>query len=134
MNTKVYLAKHVLASGLDVDYVKSSLNRIEGIHIVENGMGFAPSECRAFVIVPEADFDISSTDVACLSKNVAKDLKDFLKNNDEGDSASDYVYVYSGKLRSDYPNDVESFTPFAALLCDAEAFGVVDKEDRKSVV
>jgi len=127
-NNKVYLAKNILASGLDVEYVKSHLSRIKGINIIENGMGFKPSECKAFVIVPDKDFDINDDCMVALSKNVAKDLKEFIKNNEEPDCAMNYVYVYTGQFESEEYGDAEQDYP-VALMSYEGGFGIVDKDN-----
>lgn len=106
-NRKVYLAKNILASGPDVEYVKSNLARIQGIDIVESGMGIKPSECSCFIIIPNEDADPSSAGDITLSKNVAKELKQFTKEDDDDYSL---VYIYSGKS-SFYSSDVEEDSP-----------------------
>lgn len=112
-NKKVFLAKNILASGFDVEYVKSSLLRIPGIDIVEAGMGISPSECEAFVIVADDDFVLIDDESLSLSKNVAKDLKEFLKNS-KISLAFESVYVYS------HQDDVEDWddaeTTYARVL------------------
>jgi hypothetical protein len=127
-NTKVYLAKNILAGGLDVEYVKSHLSRIQGINIVENGMGFMPSECKSFVIIPDKDFDISEGNTVPLSKNVAKDLKEFIKNHTENEYPMNYVYVYTGEGDIECGSDAEISTPLVSMSYDG-GFGVVDKDD-----
>jgi hypothetical protein len=102
-NKKVYLAKHILASGFDVEYVKSSLLRIPGIDIVEAGMGIDPKECVSFVIVSADGAVDNEAYLMYLSKNVTKDLKKYYK----GGNDSDTVYIFAGVDVSGDTQDVE---------------------------
>jgi hypothetical protein len=112
-NKKVYLAKNTLASGFDVEYVKSHLERIPGITIIESGMSFDPSDCQGFVIVPDAGFNENSECVT-LSKNVAQALDEFVGNYDGGNDISDCVYIYSHSKPTDEMGDVEQTFPICS--------------------
>ncbi len=120
-NTKVYLAKNILASGFDVEYIKSNLSRIPGIDIVETGMGIAPSKCAAFVIVPDEDSIGNVEDNIVLSQNVYDALNDFLEESEE-DYAEGRVYVFTGKMNSnnDYHNPAEQDHPMCLILNDKD--------------
>jgi hypothetical protein len=126
-NKKVYLAKNILASGFDVEYVRSSLLRIPGINIVEAGMGIKASECAAFVVVGNEDFDSSLEDEIVLSKDVAKDLKDFLKNSGL-DCPEEAIYIFSHE-NDDYENDddIEKSHPLCGFIEDD--IEILDKND-----
>jgi len=126
-NRKVYLAKHILATGLDVEYVKSNLSRIKGIDIIENGMSFKPSECAAFIIVPGKDFDVADETMVGISKNIAKDLKEFIKNNEDPDYAMDLVYIYTGRGESEDCRDVETTTPL--FVTAYSELDILDKDN-----
>jgi hypothetical protein len=127
-NKKVYLAKNILASGFDVEYVKSSLLRIPGIDIIEPGMGILPRECASFVIIPDADFVLIDDEALWLSKNVSKDLKDFLKHADTRGAVEGCVYIFSHKEQDEDPNDVEAFYVRMLNLVYAD-IEVIDKEN-----
>lgn len=127
-NKKVYLAKHVLASGFDVEYVKSHLSRIPGIQIIESGMGIKPRKCQAFVIVPHADCKHETGPEVRLSKNVYQDLEDFFENYKGDDDPADYVYV-SGPFENALGNNVERTVPRAYYTTDDIIQEVVDKDD-----
>ena len=112
-NTKVYLAKSSLASGLDVEYVKSNLMRIPNIDIVEFGLGIEPNECACVVIVPSSKENVEFLDAITLSKNVALDAENFLDQDFE-DVPENFLIIYGGKLDTDH-TDVENDTPLALL-------------------
>ncbi len=123
-NKKVYLAKNVLASGFDVEYVKSSLLRIPGIDIVESGMGIEPRECSSFIIVP-SDGAVEDVEVnVTLSKNVAKDLKNYYKS----DNLEDTVYIFAGVGPFEDPDDVENDIVLHYKPLDLD-ITIEDKED-----
>jgi hypothetical protein len=125
-NKKVYLAKSNLASGLDVEYVKSNLSRIEGIDIVEYGMGVSPSACAALVIVTKTD-DLLDSDEICVNKHIATILDEFLQNEDENmEEPGDHVYIYAGKGSSAGTSDIEKSTPLAVMFIN---FWEVEEED-----
>lgn len=129
-NKKVYLAKNILASGFDVEYVKSSLLRIPGIDIVEAGMGIKPSECASFVIVPDDEFEHIDYESISISKNVAKDLKEFLKCSSQAYPVES-VYIYSGRENAKDWDDVENI--FAAIfVLDNDEVTTVDKDNYDS--
>lgn len=126
-NKKIFLAKNILASGFDVEYVKSSLLRIPGIDIVETGMGIDPSECLAFVIVGDDDFVLIDDESLNLSKNVAKDLKQFFRHS-HLDSPQNSVYIYSHQDEVEDWEDAE--TTYARILSlDNDEVTTVDKDD-----
>jgi hypothetical protein len=112
-NKKVYLAKNTLASGFDVEYVKSHLLRIPGIIIIEPGTQISPSECEAFVIVPDAHFDENSDSVS-LSKNVAQALEEFIGDYDGSNDISECVYIFSHSKPTDESQDVEQTFPICS--------------------
>ncbi len=123
-NKKVYLAKHILASGFDVEYVKSSLLRIPGIDIVEAGMGIDPKECVSFVIVPADGVVNNEVDLVYLSKNVTKDLKNYYKEGND----SDTVYIFAGVEDSGDSHDVETDCVIYLSPMDKD-INIEDKDD-----
>lgn len=125
-NKKVYLAKHVLASGFDVEYVKSSLLRIPGIDIVESGMGIEPKECSSFIIVAAdgAMGDDGSDESVYISKNVAKDLKNYYKSIKD----SGTVYIFAGLSSPMDDADVEANDIVCYIPYD-EDINVEDKDN-----
>jgi len=118
-NKKVYLAKSSLASGTDVEYVKSHLGRIPGIFIIECGMGTAPRECESLVIVPDATFDPENDGLISANKGLYKIVDNFLEEN-----GSSEVYIYTIREASDH-GDIEETTPMCVTLDDLE----VEDED-----
>lgn len=102
-NKRVYLAKSNLASGFDVEYVKSNLLRIPGIEIVDFSSGISASDCTCLVIVPES-FENSDINIG---KGIYMALEDFCEG---GDNDLDNVHVFIGKTDSK-EKDVESTTP-----------------------
>lgn len=127
-NKKVYLAKNILASGFDVEYVKSHLQRIPGIVIIEAGMGVKPEECNGFVIVPNAQEKFNKEISVILSKNVFKDLQSFLENFEE-DCPEDYIYIFQEPKASSYIGDIEKTVPFAWYCNESSFLEVSDKND-----
>jgi hypothetical protein len=113
-NTKVYLAKHPLASGTDSEFVKSHLSRIPGIAIVECGMDIKPRECAALVIIPDSSYDPENDGIVTVTKSLYKIITGFLK-----DQRPDAIYIYTGRGESD-GGDVESSTPMYVTLEDME--------------
>lgn len=106
-NKKVYLAKSVLASGLDVEYVKSNLLRIPDIEVVEYASGIKPSECACMVIIPPSTFDKENGDVCfTVGRGIASAYRDFVDNHPF--FTGDGVFIYVGKKIS---KDVESTCP-----------------------
>ncbi len=128
-NKKVYLAKNVLASGLDVEYVKSHLLRIPGITIIESGMGVDPSECEAFVIVPDAGFKNNPSSQMPMSKNVAQALEEFVMNYDGHQCVEECILIYSHPKLTDEPGDVEISFPKAFYVSDEFEIDVLDKDN-----
>jgi len=113
-NKKVYVAKSSLATGLDVEYVKSNLSRIDGIEIIECGMGICPSECVAFVVIPGPNELVGY--ICDINKTISKALESFL----EGDYGYESdVYIYCGKGDGD-PGDGETTTPIAYIVEEFE--------------
>lgn len=104
MNKKVYLAKTPLASGLDVDFVKSSLLRIPNIEIIENGSTIKAKDCVSLVIVKGDDFqfDFDNTEESTVPDSISKAILSFLKEND-----CQNIYVYDRKEEEDDRDDVE---------------------------
>lgn len=106
-NKRVYLAKDPLASGSDVDYVRSNLLRIPDIELVEFGSHICPSTCQAFVIVPGTNADASRDEFIMLGRNIVSTaVLSFLE-----EMRKDRVYVYTGRDHSDEARDVEYDTP-----------------------
>jgi len=105
-NKKVYLAKSTLASGLDVEYVKSNLLRIPDIEVVEYASGIKPSECACMVIIPPSTFnhDNGDTDFT-VGRGIESAYTDFVNNHP---FLGDGVFIYKGKKDS---KDVESTCP-----------------------
>lgn len=115
-NKKVYLAKNTLASGFDVEYVRSHLSRIPGIIIVEAGGSIGPSDCAAFVIVPDPILSLDEIgDKVTLSKNVYTDLVEFLEDSEIADPEQN-VFIASEHRNTDEPGDVEESFPMALYL------------------
>lgn len=103
-NKKVYVAKSHLATGLDVQYVKSSLARIKGIDVVEAGLGIKASECELVVLIPgPVDSEIT------ISKAIYVELDDF-EDNSAVDDPDGNVLIYSGTGKAS-DNDTETSTP-----------------------
>lgn len=131
-NKKVYLAKSTLASGFDVEYVKSNLLRIPGIELVEFNSGIHPKECMSMVIVGapklgsfyyegEKTEDDNLIDSVELESNIAKLVKKFCKQNEEyPEEALERVYVYTEETHRAYSADCESTMPLCAYLVDIE--------------
>lgn len=112
-NHRVYLAKSDLARGLDFEYVKSNLLRIQGIEIMEFGGGIDPSECACTVYVHDDCNQALREHELSINKNVFNDLRN------SGD-----VFVYSGKERS-IDSDIEEDTP---SFIHTEEIDIYDKE------
>lgn len=127
-NKKIYLAKNTLASGFDVEYVKSHLERIPGIIIIESGMKISPSDCQGFVIVPNAGFDKNSESVS-LSKNVAQALEKFVGDYDGDNDLSDCVYIYSHSKPTDEMGDVEQTFPICSYPEYEFEIDLLDKDN-----
>lgn len=113
INKKVYLAKNTLASGFDVEYVKSHLSRIPGIIIIEANSNFSPSDCSAFIIIPDDNATSSFTDKISLSKNVHHSLWEFIENYEEDQDVNECIYIFKGSEESEAPGDVEKAYPMA---------------------
>lgn len=111
-NNKIYLAKSNLASGLDVEYVKSNLMRIPNIIVIEYGGGYSPEDCVAMVIVLDAGFNLASVEGECtIGKNVSQAINSFVEESD-----IDCIWLYTGKGDSDHGDDVEKYTPLFVPL------------------
>jgi hypothetical protein len=111
-NKKVYLAKSNFASGLDVEYVKSSLLRIPGIQIVEFVSGLSPSECACIVIVPkklERTLKVEEK----LEKKLIEILHDYIVQN-EGEVSDEQILLFN---KTDYSDCIEHSKP-TALMCE----------------
>jgi hypothetical protein len=89
-------AKSNLASGFDVEYVKSNLLRIPNIEVVDYGTGIRPSECSCLVIVSNSTFDPKTTKSIKVGKEISKAIQDF----SAGNSKLSNVFVYCGTERS----------------------------------
>lgn len=114
-NKKVYLAKNTLASGFDVEYVRSHLSRIPGIVIVESGSSIGPGDCAAFVIVPDEHLNLDELDgKVTLSKNVHDDLEEFI-GHFIGDP-EEFIFIVSEHRDTDESGDVEESFPMALYL------------------
>jgi len=120
-NKKVYLAKSTLASGLDVEYVKSNLLRIPDIEVVEYASGVKPSECSCMVIVPPKDFNWDEESQFNVGRGINMAYEDFV--NDHPNHSDDAIFVYTGTKKS---KDVESTTP---LCINTDYVEEEDKDD-----
>lgn len=109
-NQKVYLAKSSLASGLDFEYVKSSLLRIPGIEVVEYGEGVNPSECAALIYVHDNVQAVQEDHALPINRNVYTAVEEFVSQTENGEAING-VFIYLGKSYSS-PRDVEETTPF----------------------
>lgn len=118
-NKKVYLAKSNLASGLDYEYVKSSLLRIPDIEIIEYGDGIEPSECTCFIYIPHSSFTISEDESSHLfiNKNVFNDVINYTDQEDNI-NPMDTVFIYLGKTVNVSLDDVEDTSPFILRVVD----------------
>lgn len=105
-NKRVYLAKSNLASGFDVEYVKSNLLRIPDIEVIDYGTGIRPSECSCLVVVSNSTFDPKTTRTIKVGKEISKAIQDF----SAGNSNLSNVFVYCGTERSTR-EDVEPIQP-----------------------
>lgn len=129
-NKKVYLAKSNLASGLDYEYVKSSLLRIPDIEIIEYGDGIEPSECACFVYVPHSFFFSLTNEKESylhINKNVFNDVLNYMNKVEdiENIDAIDTLYIYLGKSTNIDLSDVEKTSPFILRVVD---YDLVDLE------
>lgn len=133
-NQKVYLAKSNLASGLDFEYVKSSLLRIPNIEIIEYGEGYEPSDCTCVVYVHDDTTLVQEEHILNINKNIFTSVEEFITSND--DDAINGIFIYLGKSYSS-PRDVEPTTPFmvpaAGYLanegkCEWDDFGILTIE------
>jgi hypothetical protein len=144
-NKKVYLAKSNLASGLDYEYVKSSLLRIPDIEIIEYGDGIEPSECVCFVYVPQSTFTLYDNDGThvFVNKNVFMDIIDYTDDEDKTNPL-DTIFIYLGKSTNVSVNDVEQTSPCILRVVDYDlvtleswdSFGVIsyDKSEADSLL
>lgn len=116
--SKVYLAKSPLASGLDVEYVKSNLTRVPNIQIVEFGMGIQPEDCESLVVVLGSNKDSQEIEI---DQRLFSIIDDFICNSENDDAISN-IYIYAGKNASyEYASDdVEDTTPVYYSLEDWE--------------
>jgi uncharacterized protein YuzB (UPF0349 family) len=109
-NQKVYLAKSNLASGLDFEYVKSSLLRVPGIEIIEYGQGVEPNDCTCLVYIHDNVNAIQDDASVSINKNVYQSIENFVSQTEDG-SAIAGIFIYLGKSHAS-PRDVEDTTPF----------------------
>lgn len=119
-NKKVYLAKNTLASGFDVEYVRSHLSRIPGIIIVESGDSIKPGDCAAFVIVPNEGFNKEEEEKVTLSKNVTQDLEEFFEEYSGHESLEYITFIFTQSKGTDEPGDVEETFPLIVFPYDTE--------------
>lgn len=112
---KVYLAKSNLASGFDVEYVKSNLSRIPNLQILEYGSG-TPEEADCVVIINDSSEKNLNQEIF-VNKNISKILLSYLNNN-----FNDNIFIYNGFKNSERL-DVEKTTP----LC--KKFESIDLND-----
>lgn len=119
-NKRVYLAKTPLASGSDVEYVKSNLLRIPEIELIEYGSRVSPEECSSFVLVPGDDFDIDNGCFVLGDNNVAHAIESFLSENDLS-----CIYLYSGQQDTNRHSDVENTTPMYVSIVD---YDIIDED------
>jgi uncharacterized protein YuzB (UPF0349 family) len=124
-NQKVYLAKSNLASGLDFEYVKSSLLRIPNIEIIEYGDGYEPSDCTCVVYVHDNTTLVQEEHILTINKNIFSSVEEFITTNGD-EEAINGIFIYLGKSYSS-PRDVESTTPFMV-----PAAGYLATEDTSS--
>jgi hypothetical protein len=122
-NKRVYLAKSNLASGFDVEYVKSNLLRIPDIEVIDYGTGIRPSECSCLVIVSNSVFNPDVTDTITIGKEVSKAVEDFYLS-----SEIESIVVYCGTEEAER-NDIEPNKATGAIAIDIE---VIDEEDFKN--
>jgi hypothetical protein len=122
-NKRVYLAKSNLASGFDVEYVKSNLLRIPDIEVIDYGTGIRPSECSCLVIVSNSVFNPEVTDTITIGKEISKAMEEFSLV-----SEIESIVVYCGTEEADH-NDVEPNKATGAIAIDTE---VNDEEDFKN--
>jgi hypothetical protein len=122
-NKRVYLAKSNLASGFDVEYVKSNLLRIPDIEVIDYGTGIKPSECSCLVIVSNSVFNPDITDTITVGKEISKAMEDFFLS-----SEIESIVVYCGTEEAEH-NDVEPNKASGAIAIDTE---VVNEEDFKN--
>lgn len=140
-NKKVYLAKSNLASGLDYEYVKSSLLRIPDIEIIEYGDGIEPSECTCFIYVPHSSFSLSENDDSYLhiNKNVFNDVLSYTDKKDF-DNPMDTVFIYLGKSSNVDSYDVENTSPYILRVIDYDLvdlkswdkFGIIEYDEEET--
>lgn len=118
-NKKVYLAKSNLASGLDYEYVKSSLLRIPDIEIIEYGDGIEPSECACFVYIPHNTFNLYDNNGKHLfvNKNVFNDVLNYT-DNENRTNPLDTIFIYLGKSSNTDSGDIEFTSPFILRTID----------------
>lgn len=122
-NKRVYLAKSNLASGFDVEYVKSNLLRIPDIEVIDYGTGIRPSECSCLVIVSNSVFNPDITDTITVGKEVSKAMEEFFLT-----SEIESIVVYCGTEEADH-NDVESNKATGAIAIDTEIISHGDDEE-----
>lgn len=114
-NKRVYLAKSNLASGFDVEYVKSNLLRIPGIEVIEYSSGIDASECACIVYVPEEGIDFSNGELS-IGRSATRAISEFVEHHPTADVSN--VYIYTGNEETDRcDGDRESTTPMA-LYCN----------------
>ena len=122
-NKKVYLAKSNLASGFDVEYVKSNLLRIPDIEVIDYGTGIRPSECSCLVVVSNSIFDAKTTNTLKVGKEIAKAIQDF----SAGNSNLSNVFVYCGSEKA--PRD--DIEPLQALGVASDQIEINETADWK---
>lgn len=100
-NSRVYLAKSALASGLDVEFVKSNLLRLEGVTVVEYGDNIHPKNCDVIIIVGNTGtFNIEEGSINA-SEGTHKAFNSFIEKKD-----IDCAFIATGWMKSD-KRDVE---------------------------
>jgi len=125
--SKVYLAKELLASGLDVEYVKSNLSRIPNLEIVEFGSPIKPQDCDVIIYIPNPGLDIFNDYEVVLSKAPGKAISKFVEKGSW--DAIDSCIVYTSTKASSRTGDVERDTPMGIVPNNFYTFDDPDSPD-----
>jgi hypothetical protein len=127
-NKRVYLAKSNLASGFDVEYVKSNLLRIPDIEVIDYGTGIRPSECACLVVVSSSTFNPEETETIKIGKEISKAVQDFIDGSENPDSALENVFVYCG-IQEASRGEADPDYPIGVVSLETE---IVDEDDWKN--
>lgn len=106
-----------MASGFDVEYVKSNLLRIPGIEVIEYASGITADECDCIVFVPEEGIDFSECgDEITIGRAATTAINDFIQDHPTGCASN--VYIYTGNDNTGKSDgDCEPTTPIG-FHCD----------------